>query len=92
LRDVGATSSPPIEKANEEGINGSWDEENNRNQGGVQNPARLGETHTPPRCFPSFDDETAWKPHAASFLLPVASKTRRCGVHTPPRFHSFLRR
>ena len=33
---------------------GGWGEENNHDQGGVQNPARSRETHTPPRCFSSF--------------------------------------
>ena len=43
--------------------------------------------------YPSrgIEDEAVWSPHAASFsLLPAALKTRRCGVHTLPRFLSFL--
>ena len=43
--------------------------------------------------YPSrgIEDEAVWSPHAASFsLLPAALKTRRCGVHTLPRFPSFL--
>jgi len=33
---------------------GVWGKESNRDQGGVQNPARSRETHTRPRRFPSF--------------------------------------
>jgi hypothetical protein len=61
--------------------------EESRTQRGCVKPTRHLVV-SPPSC--SIDDETAWKPHAASFLLPMASKMRRCGVHTLPHFHSFL--
>ena len=61
-------------------------EESRTQQGRVKPTRHL--VVSPPSC--SIDNETAWKPHAASFLLPVVSKTRRCGLHTPPRLPSFL--
>ena len=61
-------------------------EESRTQRGRVKPTRRL--VVSPPSC--SIDNETAWKPHAASFLLPVVSKTRRCGLHTPPRLPSFL--
>ena len=61
-------------------------EESRTQRGHVKPTRRL--VVSPPSC--SIDNEMAWKPHAASFILPVASKTRQCGVHMPPHFHTFL--
>jgi hypothetical protein len=59
-----------------------------RRRGGVESTRRL----VPPLSW-GIEDEAVWSPHAASFpLFPGASKTRRCGVHTPPRFPSSHRR
>jgi hypothetical protein len=55
-----------------------------RRRGGVESTHRL--------VYPlswGIEDEAMWSPHAASFpLFPGASKTRRRGAHTPPRFPS----
>jgi hypothetical protein len=57
-----------------------------RRRGGVESTRRL----VSPLSW-GIEDEAVWSPHAASFpLFPGASKTRRCGVHTPPRFPSSL--
>jgi hypothetical protein len=59
----------------------------------LQHRQRDGMETTCRLVYPSrgIEDEVVWSPHAASFpLLPAALKMRRCGVHTPPRFPSFL--
>jgi hypothetical protein len=57
-----------------------------RRRGGVESTRRL----VSPLSW-GIEDEAVWSPHAASFpLFPGASKTRRRGVHTPPRFPSSL--
>jgi hypothetical protein len=58
-----------------------------RTRGGVDSTCRFVSTAS---C--GVEDEAVWSSHPASFpLFPGATKTRRRGAHTPPRFPSFSR-